>query len=405
MSRAILASMLPIRDARDRVVGYTVASCPSRRGAGTGTAESEARDTLEQVSRLARLAGRTILVPVTPELVRDGAISRFASTEAVWLLATDALDDARTARAVDRLTGNGFHFALDGFPDGDPLSPSLAGSTLVLDAARTPPALLASRVRVLLDAGLRPMVRGVDDRATRRAVLDAGAAWHSGRPQVRGAAATDRTAETSVTRAILTLAAFADGRPPNASFDSYVQEDPHIADALLRAVGSAALGLRGPRSVGHAMTVLGRDRVMDQLTGVTARLIGEAAGDPELGFIALRRARTSERLGAALDPAPHPRARAVAGLLSVLEFALGAPPRTIARQLDLPAPLRDVLEERRGPLGRLFDVIDAMEHGWWEDLHARCSALGIAPLVVSDAYAAAWRDARDELGMSRADPS
>lgn len=405
MSRAILAALLPIRDARDRVVGYTVASCPSGRGAGSGTAEDEARDTLEQVTRLARLAGRTILVPVTPELVRDGAISRFASTEAVWLLATDALDDTRTARAVERLSASGFHFALDGFPDGDPLSPSLVGSTLVLDAARTPPPLLASRVRVLLDAGLRPMVRGVDDRATRRAVLDAGAAWHSGRPHTRGAAAVDRSAETSVIRAITTLAAFADGRPPNATFDAYVENDPHIADALLRAVGSAALGFRGPRSVGHAMTVLGRDRVMDQLTGVAARLIGEAAGDPELGFIALRRARTCERLGAALDPAPHPRARAVAGLLSVLEFAMGAPSRAVAERLDLPSPLRDVLEDRTGPLGRLLDVIDAMEHGWWEDLHARCNTMGLSPLVVSDAHAAAWRDARDELGMTRADPN
>ena len=401
---ATLTTLLPIRDRRDRVVGYMVSSCPTP-GAG-GSADDVARQEIEGVTRIARLAGKSIIVPVSPALVRDGSITRFASTDAVWLLATPALDDPATRKAVERLLGQNFHFAVDGFPEGEPLPPGLVGATIVLDAARTAPGLLESRIRMLVDAGLRPLVRGVDDRALRQRTLAAGATLHTGRLLVRGGSTrVDRSAEESVTRALTMLGAFADGRPPDGSFDAYIQEDPNMGAALVRAMSSAALGIRGPRSVTHAMTVLGRDAVMEQLVTVAARLVGDAAGDPELAFVALRRARLCERLGSALDPAPHPRARSVAGLLSVLEFSLGVPSCTIAERIELPPVVRDTLERRSTPLGRLLDAVDAIDYGWWDDLRTRCADLGIAPHVISTANADAWRDARDELGLARPEQS
>jgi hypothetical protein len=194
----------------------------------------------------------------------------------------------------------------------------------VLDAIRTPATLLESRVRMLLEAGLRPLVRNVDDRFTRRRALEAGAPMTSGRLLPRGATTPgDRSAQESALRALRMLASYADGRPADPTFDRYVHEDQHLGAALLRAIGSATLGVRGPRSVSHALNVLGRDAVMEELVSVTAKLLGDAASDPELGLIALRRARLLERLGSALDGTPHPRARAIAGLLSVAEFWTG----------------------------------------------------------------------------------
>lgn len=399
----MLITLLPLRDRRARVVGYAVSGHPDDVRNSRGP-DDEARQVLEQTPSLGRLVGRTVVVPITPALVREGAITRFASLDAVWLIATEALDDPTTRRAVDRLIGAGFHFALLGFPEGEPLLPSLAGSTIVLDAARTPPALLDSRVRVLLEAGLRPLVRGVDDRVTRQRVLAAGVPLYAGRQLTRGASvAPDRATEDSLLRALTILAAFADGRPPDASFDTFVRDDPHVAAALLRSVSSVTLGIRPPRSVTQAMTLLGRDAILDRLTSVVARLIGDVANDPDLGFAALRRARTCERVGAALDPAPHPRARVVAGLLSTLEFALGASSMELARRLTLPAVITDVLTDRSQPLGQLLDVVDAVEYGWWDDMVARSQRLGIRPRVVGDAWIEAWRTAREELGLPRAD--
>lgn len=402
----MLTSLMPIRDRRDRVIGYAVSTCPADPRRGGSNPDSDARRLVDMVGALTRLAGRSLVVPITSAIVREGAITRFASTDAVWLLATESLDDAATRRAVDRLLGAGFHFALQGFPEGEPLPPSLVGSTIVLDAARTPPSALESRVRVLLDAGLRPLVRGVDDRLTRHRVLQAGVPLYCGRLLARGAGVpVDRTTEESIIRAITMLASFADGRPTDSSFDTFVHDDPHLAASLLRAMGSASLGVRGPRSVTHAITMLGRDAIMDRLVSVAARLIGDAAQDSELGFVSLRRARVCERVGAALDSAPHPRMRLIAGLLSTLEFALGASAPMLAERLALPSALRDVMVDRRQPLGQLLDVIDALEQGWWDDFVSRCGRIGIAPAVVADAWLASWRAARDELGITRNDLS
>jgi EAL and modified HD-GYP domain-containing signal transduction protein len=293
---------------------------------------------------------------------------------------------------------------LQGFPEGAPLLPSLTGSTVVLDAARTAPATLESRVRVLLEAGLRPLVRGVDDRVTRQRILQAGVPLYAGRQLTRGAGvAPDRSVEESLMRAITMLSAFADGRPPDATFDSFVRDDPNVAAALLKSVSSSQLGIRPPRTVAQAMLLLGRETILDRFTAVVARLIGEAANDSELGFAALRRARVCERVGVALDTAPHPRARVVAGLMSTLEFALGAPSVELANRLTLPASLRDVLTDRVLPLGQLMDVLDGIEFGWWEDMSARSVRLGIRPRVVGDAWLDAWRTAREEIGIARAD--
>ncbi|MBL0170234.1 MAG: hypothetical protein IPP90_05785 [Gemmatimonadaceae bacterium] len=398
---AVLTSLLPIRDRRERVVGYSVSACPAYERATPGDAEADARRTLESVATLRRLAGRSLVVPLTPSLLRDGSVTRFASTDAVWLLATDALDDPTNRRAVDRLQAAGLHFALQGFPDGAPLPPTLIGSMLVLDAMRTSAPLLESRVRVLIEAGLRPLVRNVDDRATRHRVLATGVSMISGRLLPRGASApVDRTAEECALRALRTLAGYADGRPADAAFDKYVHEDQHLGASLLRSLGSASMGNRGPRSVAHAINVLGRDTIMERLLVVTARLLADAAHDPEIALVALRRARMLERLGAAVDGAPHPRARAMAGLLSVAEFAFGAPAIQLAERLELPAVLADTLVDRALPLGKLVDVVDAIEYGWWDDLRSRCAGLGIAPLVVSEGWLAAWRTARDEMGDS-----
>jgi c-di-GMP-related signal transduction protein len=403
---AVLTTLLPIRDPRERVVGYALSSCPAYEGPGAGDLDSDARLALESVPALTRLAGRSLVVPVTPALLRDGAVTRFASTDAVWLLATEALDDPATRRAVERLQGSGLHFALQGYPDGAPLPPALIGSTLVLDATRVAPPVLESRVRTLLDAGLRPLIRNVDDRATRHRILAAGAPLLSGRLLARGATTpVDRAAEASALRALQTLADYADGRPADPAFDKYVHSDPHLGASLLQVLGSASMGVRGPRSVAHALNVLGRDAVMERLLAVTARLMADAAHDPELALIALRRARLLERLGAAVDDAPHPRARAIAGLLSVAEFALGTPGAQLVEVMKLPAVLADTLGERTLALGQLVDTIEAMEYGWWEDLRSRCMRLGIAPLVVSEAWLAACRAARDEIqGAALASP-
>lgn len=406
MTDALLATLLPIRDHRDRIVAHHLASCPAHGRFGEEWSDDEARQSLDLIAPLGRLAGGTLVVPVPPTLVRDGSLTRFASADVVWLIATASIEEPATRRTIERLVGTGFRFALDGAPEGAPLPAAVAGAPINIDANRLPAAAFASRAQLYLEAGLRPIARGVDDRATRRRVLACGVGLYMGLPLVRGARTPiDTQAEASALRTLRTLAEFADGRPPDTRLDAFVEEDAPLSAMLLRSLRSASIAVRGPRSVAQAMTVLGRDAVLDRLFGAVARLLGEAVHDPELAFVAARRARTCERIGGALDSAPHPRARVLAGLLSMLHAATGRPPMALADELALPPFLSDVLTDRAQPLGRLVGAIEAHEQAWWPDLRSRCADLDIAPAVVSEAYFAAWRVAREDLGPYRTEPS
>ncbi|MEP6833082.1 MAG: hypothetical protein ABJB74_06790 [Gemmatimonas sp.] len=399
----MLAALLPLRDHRDRVVAYELTAYPVAEAVSLASSEEDARNTLELLSTLPlpRLAGgRPVHVPVTPGLVRDGALSRFASVDAVFVLATQALEDPATSRAVEVHISRGFHFGLDGFPDGQPLPASLVGATIALDAARVAPLTMASRIQMLLHAGLKPIARNVDDRATRERVLALGVPLYSGRILPRGVA-HDVNAESGAKRAVTMLTAFSDGRPPDTSFESYVRNDARLSSEILREMRSASLGVRGPRTVEHAFTVLGRDAILDRMTGLVARLVGECAGDPELALIALRRARMCERLATALERPPHPRIRRLAGLVSILDAAFGVPPSALGSHVALSPVLTDVAMDRLQPLGQLVDVIDAYDNGWWADARSRCHHLGVSPTVIRDAYFDSWRDAREELGSAK----
>lgn len=391
-----------MRDQRDKVVAYELTAFPASDSLTPASVELDARNTLDLLGTLPlpRLAnGRPVHVPITPALVRDGALARFASVDAVFILATQAFEDHATSRAVERLIARGFRFGLDGFPEGAPLPQALAGATVAMNAARMPPVAMASRIQMLLHAGLRPIARSVDDRATRERVLGGGVQLYTGRILPRGTT-RDAEAESAARRTVTMLAAFSDGRPPEGSFDTFVRNESRLAGDILHVMRSATMGVRGPRTIEHALTVLGRDAILDRMTALVARLAGECAGDAELAVIALRRARMCERLATVLERPPHPRVRTLAGLVSVLDTAFGIPPTALGAHVALSSELADVAVDRQRPLGQLVDIIEAYEHGWWHDMRSRCRMVGVAPAVVREAYFDSWRDARNELSAT-----
>lgn len=398
----MLITLQPLRDRRERVIGYAVAAHP-----GPAHARMEAEDSLrllDYVAPLGRLTGRSVLVPIEPLVVLHDALGKQTTVDAVWMLPASALEEERILKAVERWMGMGVNFGLRGMPTVAPLPAVLAEGLVALDVASAPLSTLEMQVRVLRDAGMRPIASGVNDRATRQRVLQAGVQIVGGRQLVRGAlVAPDATTEESIIRAVDMLAAYADGRAPDAVFDMFVRDDPHVAASLLRAMSSAAIGVRGPRSVEHAVTLLGRESIIERLIVVTARMLGDVASDPELAFTALHRARTVAALARALSLSVHPRACLLAGLMSMLEFGLGTPSAILAEQIGLSALLRDTLQQRTTPLGRLIDAVEAFENGWWECCFARCAELGLPPQTLSDTWLGGWKSTRDEISVGRSE--
>lgn len=405
----MLISLAPLRDRRERVVGYqlhshAVAEAGSRATPAAVEPSLHARELLAFIPALGRLVGETLLVRTTPGLILEGELQRLDALDVVWTVTAEDLLDGSLRREMVRQMGSGLHFAVDGFPEGEPLPGAFAESLVALDAATLSPAMLEIRGRMLVDAGLRPMVVGVDDRVTRQRAMQAGAQVIGGRPLTRGAAiAPDRATEDSIFRVINVLSMFAEAATPDASFDAFIREDPYIATSLLKTISSAAIGVRTARSVEHAIQLLGREAVVERMLLVTGRMIGEVGGDQELAAGALRRARVCELVGHLVEPTAQQRTLQLAGLVSTLEWALGRPADTIASRLTLPPRLADILVHREGRLGLLVDAIDAYECGWWPSVMERCQQLGITPATIGDAWMEAWRWSRDELAAGRGD--
>lgn len=399
---ALLTTLLPLRDARERVVAYELRTHPGARATAHDIdAEARAVLTLLQSRELLRLARpRPLHVPITPVVLRGGAITGLASADVVFTLAADVLEDIECRRALDRYATAGFRFGFvvdNASPRLPLLTGALAGSWAAFDASAIGSGLdVATTVQRLLEAGARPVARQVDDRATRERLRAGGVVAFGGRALPRGRGAS-RSARSRALAALTHLARHADGRPVEAELEQFVASDPELLEAVLRAVGPTAPNGGRPRSIGQAVMRLGREAMLDRLMIGTAFLLAESAGSPDLATIAIARARMLEQLGGALERTGHPRGRIAAGLLSCAEVATGLPALLLAEQLGLNAAMRDVVVERATPLGALVDVVEAHESGWWDDLLTRTDALGIAPAVINDAWRSALTDARAEV--------
>ncbi len=393
----LLTTVLLVRDARERTIAFELRTHPLP-GRAPLSIDAESRAVLAMLQRrelLRMVRGHPLHVPITPALLRGGAVTGFASANVVFFLAATALGDADTLRALERFATAGFRFGFVGTELPAALPYVLRGAPVAFDPGALSGPALHTTLQHLLEQGARPLARHVDDRATRERLRASGVEAFSGRPLPRGRAQSGES-RPRLLRALRLLASLADGRPPDAAFDRFVASDPVVADSVFRATASAATGTQRPRTLSHAFTLLGREAMLERLLVATAFLAGECSGDPELAAIAIRRSRMLERLAPALDRVGHPRACALAGLLSVTDIATGLTPDVLADELGLSPTLRDVLLERKQSLGALLDVIEAHEYGWWDDLFARCSALGLAPTVVSAAWANGWQDARTE---------
>ncbi len=392
-----LMTLLPIRDARERTIAYELRTHPLA-DLPLDDIDNEARRTLTFLQRgelLRMVRGRTLHVPITPAVVRGGAITGFASADVAFVLAADALDDADTLRALERYASAGFQFVFLGETLPLALPDALQGSLVAFDTGATRGVTLTNLVQRLLDAGARPIARQVDDRATRERLRNSGVVGFTGRALPRGRRAATE-ARQRVINALRVLTSLADGRPPDAAFDAFIASDAVVAQSVFRAATSAAVGTTRPRTLTHAFSLLGREAMLDRLVVATAFLLGDCAGDAELPLIAIRRSRALDRLGSALDRVGHPRSRVVAGLLSVADVATGLPPVVLADELEAPPLLRDTLLARETSLGQLLDVVEAHEQAWWDDLFSRCELIGLAPAVVGEAWTDGWQQARLE---------
>lgn len=181
----------------------------------------------------------------------------------------------------------------------------------------------------------------------------------------------------------------------NKVIENGFKRDTTLSYKLLRYINSVGFGLSCEvQSIGHALTILGRNQLYRWLTllMVTA---GNNSSSPALMKTSITRGRLTELLG---EPFFEKRDRDnlfVVGVFSLLDVMLKVPMDNVLEKLQLPEAIVDALTERSGVFGPFLKLTEACEDANNEEILQLASLLQLNPEKVNKCHmeALAWTEA------------
>jgi c-di-GMP-related signal transduction protein len=201
------------------------------------------------------------------------------------------------------------------------------------------------------------------------------------------------------TQAILRLVGLVVADAESPQIEAIFRENPDLTVNLLRVVNSVAVGARQRiDSLKHALVVLGRNQ-LNRWLQILVYAVAERSGAKHpspLTVLASTRGRVMEMLATAVGGGPSYRERAfMTGMLSLTDTLLGIPLAEILKPLPLALEVSEALLERKGQLGDLLKLCEALEQGGAAGIVAAVRPLpGLDAETVNKAQteAMAWAD-------------
>jgi EAL and modified HD-GYP domain-containing signal transduction protein len=150
-----------------------------------------------------------------------------------------------------------------------------------------------------------------------------------------------------------------------------LKQDPALSVSMLRLVNSVAMGQRAHiSSLRQAVIALGRQQFSRWLQLLLYADTGKEGVPPLLTLAALR-GRFSELLAERTCPGDSQMRDAayMVGILSLTPTLLGQPLTDILPPLNLSAPIRDALIDKKGILGAVLEMAELLETGTVSTCH------------------------------------
>jgi c-di-GMP phosphodiesterase len=181
----------------------------------------------------------------------------------------------------------------------------------------------------------------------------------------------------------------------NKTIENGFKRDTTLSYKLLRYINSVGFGLSCEvQSIGHALTILGRNQLYRWLTllMVTA---GNNSSSPALMKTSITRGRLTELLG---EPFFDKRDRDnlfVVGVFSLLDVMLKVPMDQALEKLQLPEPIVEALTKREGIFGPFLKLTEACEDANNAEIRQLAALLQLNPEKVNQCHmeALAWTEA------------
>jgi EAL and modified HD-GYP domain-containing signal transduction protein len=304
-----------------------------------------------------------------------------------------------TDRIVKRLTdlkAQGFSLALDdvvGLPPA--LERVLSSIDIVkVDIQQLPMDAVAQMADKLKLRGVRLLAEKVDDRSQVQACLDAGfelfQGYYFAKPQI---IAGKRLAPAEVT--IMRLLGLLVGDAPTDEIETLLKQEPGLTMNLLRLTNSVGAGARNRvSSVASALLVLGRRQLLRWLQLL---LYSAHSGSSQLPTALMQLAATRGRFMELLAGAWHDNALSdrafMTGIMSLMDTLLSTSIADILGQVPVADDVKHALLHRKGRLGGLLDVVEAVEARNPQAMDALLASLpGLSVAAVEQAHltALAW---------------
>jgi EAL and modified HD-GYP domain-containing signal transduction protein len=183
-----------------------------------------------------------------------------------------------------------------------------------------------------------------------------------------------------------------------AKIEEAFKQDAALMLRLLRFMNSPALGLRHEiRSIGHALMMLGHDKLYRWLTFLlfsNEQSDGRARALFRTGLI---RARLMETLGEARLTADQRGGLFLVGILSILDAVLNVPMAQALANLRLPQPVISALQAGTGLYAPYLALVRSCESFDQDGLSRRATELGLRADEVNLAHVNAliWSESMD----------
>jgi c-di-GMP phosphodiesterase len=399
----ILVTRHPVFDRREQLFGYDLVL--RRTSAETGSdkilpeqlvADAFLGFGIDQVT-----AGRWAFITVDRGMVLGGAARLLPKERVVLQIAGRPNNDPELVQACQQLSRSGYCLSAssDG-PDELPEELLRVVDIVKVNVSTLDRAKLSDLASWLHGFNVRLLATQVRHRMERDICTNLGFELFEGYRFAAPETLTRRDLPIEHVLVFRLLKLVRDPATSDAEIEDAVRRDVALSYKLLRMVNSSSAGGRDIWSIGHALRLLGRERV-ERWLGLLLVTDGVHAGvRAELMNLSLVRARMCELLA---DASGVPRARGplfLVGMLSVLDQLLETRMEVLADSMELAHDIRVALLHRTDYYGTVLGLVEAYEQGRWDSVDALASSIGIGAVTLSPLYLDALAWASEHQGSS-----
>lgn len=345
-------------------------------------------------------AGEPAFVNMDREMLLDGTVGIIEPGEVVVELLESVDPDRELIRQCRALASRGYSLALDDFEYRPELAPLLEVADYVkLDVLSRSMEEVAREVKRIRPFEGRFVAERVESSQVRSQAEEIGFELFQGHYFHRPETLSGSDMPVRHMKLFRLLNLLRDPEVPDTEIEEIFRGDPSLTYKLLRIVNSAAVGGRGVDSIGHAIRMLGRDRLHRWMSLLlVSSMVGQRGVDQELAETAVQRGRFLELLARKSRTDRDPASLFLVGLFSLIDALLDQPMEDVLEHMELSEDVVAALLYGDGPLAPALELVRSYEAGRWDGVSEALRAMGTPPDVdVSGLYLEALSWSRERL--------